>query len=284
MRTIFAVFAFAGCALLLAGGCSAEDLAADEPTATWDDVVKTRVAQRGSQPTRTPKPTSTPFMRRTPTVVATPAPSATPQPTLTPEPTATPNPLSADLAPVLLGIDDLPTGWRISAETLEVELTDTENICGVSVQDPAVVELTGSYEASFTGPFAAQYLSLYDGSQNAAAVFEQLQLAYNACPTEGYDYGDGTWGYVSPISFPQIGEQSFGMRLGVGIEDFVFEFDMVVFRVDEVLAVVVYEDTAALFGGASDPAMFEELVRKAEARIHSHAGLIDSISVPSQSI
>jgi hypothetical protein len=277
-------FFIGGCALILFAACSPESLSGAEPTATWEDIVKTRVAQRNDQPTRTPKPTSTPLVRRTPTILATAGPTSTARPTSTPEATPTPNPMSAELDPVLLGIEDLPTGWRISGENLEMELTDTDNICGVSVQDPAVAERSGSYQASFTGPFAAQFLSLYDGSQNAAAVFEQLQTAYNACPSEGYDYGDGTWGYVSPISFPQIGEQSFGLRLGLGLDDFVIEIDMVIFRVDEVLATVIYEDTGALFGESSSPAVLEELVRKAETRIYTYAELIDNINIPIQTI
>ncbi len=109
-------------------------------------------------------------------------------------------------------------------------------------------------------------------------------MAYNACPSEGYDYGDDTWGYVSPISFPQIGEQSFGLRLGLGLDDFVIEIDMIVFRVDEVLATVVYEDTGVLFGEAANPAILEDLVRKAETRIRANAELIDNIHIPIQTI
>lgn len=283
-RSTRVIFFIGGFALLLFGACSTQDLAGSEPTATYDDVVKTRVAQRNDVPTRTPIPTSTPFFRPNPTIVSTAGPTSTPLPTLTPEPTPTTNPMSAELAPVLLGTEDLPTGWRMSGEGVDLELTDSDNVCGVPIQDPAVAELVGTYEGSLNGPYASQYLSLYDGPGDATAVFEQMQTAFNECPPEGFDYGDGSWGYISPISFPQVGEQSMGMRLGVGIEDFVYEFDMIVFRVDELVVTLVYEDTAAIFGGASDPAMLEDLVRRAEARVHAQAPLIDSINVSPQTI
>lgn len=42
---------------------------------------------------------------------------------------------------------------------------------------------------------------------------------------------------------------------------------MVVSRVNEVLAMVVFEDTTEIFGESPDPAIFDGLVLRAEARI-----------------
>ncbi|MEZ4523018.1 MAG: hypothetical protein R3A46_15480 [Thermomicrobiales bacterium] len=269
----------------LVASCSSGNLGGSKPTATWDEVVKTRVAQRNNQPTRTPIPTSTPFERKTPTIVATAGASPTPHPTFTPEPTPIPNPISASLAPVLLATEDLPTGWRVSREVIEVALTDTDSICGVNVQDPAVAELAGNYEASVVGPYALQSLSLYDGPENAAAVISQLRVAYGSCPSTGYEYEDGTWGFISPVAYPAVGDESFAIRVGIGVEDFTFEIDMVVFRVDEVIATVMLEDTAAQVAGTeTDPALLEQIIRSAEARIINQAELIDGIDVPSQTI
>ena len=271
-------------ALILASACSTGELGGADPTATFDDVVKTRVAERNFQPTRTPIPTSTPFARRTPTILATAGPTNTPAPTSTPEPTPTANPFSAELAPVLLTTEDLPVGWRVSQEGVEAELTETDDICGVEVFDPAVADLVAGYEASATGPFASESISLYDGPDSASSVFSQLELAYLSCPPLGYDYGDGSSLLISQISFPPIGDESVAIRLSLGFEEFTFEVDAVIFRVDEVVAAVYFEDPAAIFGMASDPGLFENLVHRAAERIANHADYIDSINVPIQTI
>jgi hypothetical protein len=284
MKTTSAIAMTSIALTLLIAACSGSDLSGGSPpTATWNEVVKTRVARMSDQSTPTPIPTSTPFFRRTPAEVATAGPSATPEPTFTPAPTETPNPLGAELSPVMLSVEDLPTGWKVSQAALEVELTRFDDVCGVLIQDPAVADLAASYEASLSGPFASQTLSLYDGPANAAAVLSQLQTAYAACPETGYSYADGSWLVIAPISFPTIGEESFGLRLTVGQGEFAIEADMIVFRIDEVLSVVTYADLGDLFGGGASSHL-ETLVRSAEAKIHALADHIDAIEVPIQAV
>jgi hypothetical protein len=251
----------------------------ESPTATYGSAVQTRLAGPG----HTPIPTST--LRsgdKQPTVVRPSTTAAAEEATKTPFATPTLNPFAKEFAPVLLGVADLPTGWTSVPVELTLEAETTSEVCGLPVQDFAMVYVQAEFQKAVTGPFASQGASLYASAVEADATLASLETAFQNCPAEGYDDGESVM-LLAPVAFPQVGDRSFAFRMTLLIDDFAVEMDVVYAQVDRVLVTIGYGVLAG-FGEAIDSTQTEDFIRRAEAKVRTMLDYVNSLQIPSNSV
>lgn len=264
---------------LLLAACGAAGLGGSAPTATYGPAVQTQLASPG----RTAIPTSTPRGgSKQPTVVRSTASPAAAEATKTPFPTPTMNPFATEFAPVLLGVSDLPTGWVSVPTDLTLEIETTSEVCGVPVQDFAMVYVQAEFQKNVTGPFVSQGASLYATAVEAGATLAGLGAAFRNCPAEGYDDGESLT-LLAPVAFPQVGDRSFAFRLTVLVEDFALEMDVVYAQVDRVLVTIGYGSLAG-FGDDIDSTQTEDFIRRAEAKVRAMLDYVNNLQIPSNSV
>lgn len=268
---------------LLLAACGAAGVGGGAPTATFGPAVQTQLADTGPGRTRTPVPTSTPRGGgKQPTVLSTTPTPAAEEAAKTPFPTPTMNPFAMEFAPVLLGVEDLPTGWVTVPTDLTLEAETTSEVCGVPVQDFAMVYVQAEFQKNVSGPFVSQGASLYSSAVEADATLASLEGAFQNCPTEGYSDGESTT-LLSPLAFPQVGERSFAYRLTLLIEGFALEMDVVYAQVDRVLVTIGYGSLAG-FGEDVDSVQTEDFIRRAEAKVRGMLDYVNGLQIPSNSV
>jgi len=267
---------------ILLAGCGAGGLG-DAPTATFGPAVQTRLAEADPGRMRTPRPTSTPFNQSKPGVVITPDSTAKPAgPTKTPLPTPTMHPAAQQFATVLLGVQDLPTGWTVIPPELLVDAGQTSEICGVLVSDYASIYVQGDYEMSVAGPYITEGLSLYASATEADLTLANFEQAYTSCPPEGFTGAEYST-VLAPLAFPQVGDRSFAFRMTVIAGDFAVEMDVVYAQVDKVIVSLGY-GTLSGFGDTIDSTQTESFARGAEAKVRAMLDFINTLDAPSTAI
>lgn len=226
--------------------------------------------------TETPTVAATPTLAETLTTAATPTVVETPtdEPALeqspTSEPTtpaATPSPDQGDDMPtqasedtgdddakpeddlaqsLLLEVPELPTGWTLSEVGMddddESETDDEEGICGAPPID-AQVEASGeaerSFQASQLGPFAFHLIGLFATEDEAEQAFELTRQAFSCEQwTDVDETGEETVWQISPLSFPNPGDETFAVRINATSDGFAFEGDVIAVRVGRSFMVI----------------------------------------------
>src|SRR5690606_8753859 len=176
--------------------------------------------------TATLTPTHTP----TATATSTAMPTNTPSPTATNTPTATPTPkppTEEELAASLLTLDDLPSGWIMDPDANEEESVNVEEeretysfLCE-ELPRRALLTVDADFQKGDFGPFLTHSLTLYPPG-TAADALADIRDAVEACSEYETTLDDGTptTMRVQPMSFAQLGEERFAIRMT--IEDLPF--------------------------------------------------------------
>lgn len=162
------------------------------------------------------------------------------QPTPTPPPTPERPRSSGELRAALISLEDLPVGWS----ELPGAGDDSDvgpDACGLNSLDP---QPRASAEANFrrasTGPFLLHAVEAYASGQ-AAVLFDVLRMAYESCrsPIDIQDGFDQITLTISPLSFPQLGDETIAVR--VLFESYLtpFEADLVAIRRGDLVSAVV---------------------------------------------
>lgn len=188
--------------------------------------------------TETARSTATvlPSATSTPTVTPTSTPTSTP--TVTPP--LTPRPLSqTDLQETLLTLEDIPAGWAKGADEVEDD-SDTFSFLCLEFQKKSIATASVSFEQGQMGPFLVNSLTTYNPDEGKK-LFAEMKAAVDQCPiiTETQN-GETTEWTISPVSFPQLGDESFAVRAS---SDFLLgfvEMDSVYFRIGDTLSSTMY--------------------------------------------
>lgn len=168
------------------------------------------------------------------------------------------------LAAAMLTLEDLPAGWTASPPDAD---DTTDEFC--EGEDPfteiqADEEVEASFQQSDVGPFIASFAEQHGSDDEAQEALDLFVDAVNSCGefTNVEEDGTETIYRFSPLSFPQLGDDTFAARLsgttafGPITADFVFARDG-----DRVGGIV----NAAL--GAMDSSLTEPLMRKVMERL-----------------
>lgn len=193
--------------------------------------------------------------------------TATTVETAGPSPTASEDQIAERLGGALLTIEDMPTGWTVSPADEDDD--DETPICGIesgAFGDEALDRLTANFQQSELGPFLAQIIDRFAEGE-AKGIMTEFGDAFGSC-TEFVDVdedGEETSWRLSPLSFPNIGDETFAFRMSttVAILGFV-ELDFVVWRRGDVVEVIGHVSTG--FEGI-DSEQTESFVRRADDKL-----------------
>ena len=213
---------------------------------------------------RTPSPTPAP----TPTLTPTPSPARTATPTATPVPRGTSTPLaspatavSIDLARALLALDDMPADWRNAEPD-----GGTAQPCGqqAALSTQAIRQVEASYQRGALGPFVNHTVASYRPGDAARAMDSTRRLFEECEEWEGSHLGYQFTFRVSTLPFPELGDQSFALRLDAdGPLLLVAQTDLVFVRRGDV-AFLLAHTTAGLRSASVDSELTERLTRRAD--------------------
>jgi hypothetical protein len=137
-----------------------------------------------------------------------------------PATTTAPRITEEDLRTVLISLEELPTGWSESAEESE----DVE-ICGygsLSDELETVAFVDADYEDPTGSELLPEGLAVFADGPEAGMALARDRLS---CPSfDGGELGEIT---ISPASFPNVGDDSFAVRLSAQVES----IDVTIFQV-----------------------------------------------------
>jgi hypothetical protein len=174
---------------------------------------------------------------------------------------------SSDLNDVVVQLDDLPTGWSVTPPE-ETDDEGDEQICeghdplnAIEPQDEAE---SGFQESDF-GPYVASGAAQYSDDDEASEVIDQFAETANACQTftETDEDGTVTEYTISPLSFPDLGDETFAFRMSATSPLGPFAVDVAVARQGEFMVSIF---NAAL-GTAPDSALTESLTQTMLGRL-----------------
>lgn len=171
----------------------------------------------------------------------------------------------AELQDALPELGDLPSGWVVSVDDEEDD-DETDEVCGESAEEDLepLAEAAVGFEQSEFGPFIATALMTMDDADDA---LDKVREGFSACTEWTVVDEDGaeiTY-HLSPLSFAEVGEEAFAVRMSAAIPFFgAFTGDLVYFRRGSTLA-----SMAALSLGpvGPDTELLEELALDTDARL-----------------
>lgn len=259
--------------LVMLAGCSDDDQADTVPTPTRPTSASAdtspSVAADESAETSTTDLTSVPNETTADTTKA--ITTVPPSTTVPPETTGAPVADGNDPTEIIITLADMPTGW--SPMPPDEEEDDSDDLACLDAAFESVglgedLETDTDYpqaEASFSqsefGPFVLSYVvsGLDDGV--LGDFMDVLPEAFASC--DGTTDPDGYTYSVLPISFPDLGDQTFATRLDGTGGMLPISMVLVLTRVDDVL---IYSANAAL-GGGIDAALLEDLTDTMVGRV-----------------
>jgi hypothetical protein len=266
--------------LALATACGSDD------DGNGDDEIAAADSPTEVTETPTPEPEESAEPEPTPTeIIEEPDPTATPE-ELADEPEPSGNGQTRDIEGLLLSLDDLPSGWT---ETLDAFDDDMDMDGGDVADDPfdapcgiqpleevyePVAEADRSFQGTELGPYLSQNLVQLGSSDQAAGAMGMIRELF-ACDEwiETDEFGDEIVYVINEVPFDGVGDDSFGIRLGMSFFDDDeldmfgdFGFDMVFLHRAEYISIFIHFD---LFGmGTAD---IESLVRRADEKLQAGA-------------
>jgi hypothetical protein len=179
--------------------------------------------------------------------------------------TTTASSKDVDLDQVVVQLSDLPTGWSVSPPDSEDETDDS--FC--EGQDPfneikAKEEVESSFQQSDFGPFVASGASIYTGDDQADEVMGLLTTMANKCQkfTETDDDGTKTEYTISPLSFPDMADDTFAFRMSAMSPFGPFNLDVAAVRDDDTVVSIINGGI-----GAADSDLTESLMRTMVGRL-----------------
>ena len=127
------------------------------------------------------------------------------------------------------------------------------------------VRQEATFRKSVLGPYLAVGISSYSGEmkdEQFAAVVE----AFNDCPSFTVTDADGPAKFTaSPLSFPNLGDETLALRFAASAQDTDFEVDAISVRVGHNVISVLQIALAGLDSGASEKAALSALANLEEA-------------------
>lgn len=181
-------------------------------------------------------------------------------PTPTPDPSVAP--LEALLSEALLTLEDMPAGWTTSPR-VDLNGGGALALCGVPSQHSPSAQVDAGYQQSDIGPFVGHIVQAF-ASGEAADTLADGRAAAGSCNgwTETSEDGTQTQWQVTPLAFPQLGDETLALRLSAEASQFgVVTMDLVYVRRGDYLTgvansvwgyVVDSEQTVALAGRADE--------------------------------
>jgi hypothetical protein len=258
-------------ALLLVGcGGAASNRAETRATATPETVhatattatVPVATSQRGE--THTPSPAASATVTR-PAVTTTPAaaPMSSEEPTSTAD-AARRDVTDADLAMALLRLEDLPVGWTTQPLT-EMDEDDDSTICDVREPDtriePAARAKT-EFQQSDMGPFLAHRVADHERWETAESEMRFVRDAFSCSEWNTMIDGREVTYRITPLSFPQLGDDAYAVRVAFAFDFVLIETNFVFIRVNRYVIAIAH------FGiGGVDSAQTELFARLAVERL-----------------
>lgn len=243
--------------VIIIAGCS---------TGPSENAVQTAISK-----TETARPTitATPQPSKTPTITPTATPTSTNTPTPTPTFTSTPTPkplTQADLEKALISLDDLPAGWAVRpGEDKGNEASkETFTFLCQEYQRKAIDSASVDFQKSQLGPFLSHSVTVYPPGE-AGSQLVKMHSAVDQCPTFKDTQNGTTFDWtVTPISFPQLGDQSFAIRLSSEFALGIIEVDSVYIQIGDTITSVQY----MVMGLQSiDSTQTEQFARMAEGKL-----------------
>lgn len=187
----------------------------------------------------------------------------------------------ATLRQALLTIEDLPTGWTTAAE--EEGATEEEPApCGI---EPTEEETTSVEEHFQKGELEDQLMvsvSAFDNAGDAEAALQEFRTQLQNCREWEDTDDEGThfaWA-LSPLSFPNLGEETVAFRVSADITGNEEGFEITASMVGDMIVVRrvnavsgVFHFGLGLFGPAEiDSEQTETFARKADEKLSSAFG------------
>jgi hypothetical protein len=187
-------------------------------------VTNTPVPELTSTPEAAPSPTESEETEEMATATQEPEPTPTTAPTNTavPTDTAVPSPTEEPetateidqelLLESLLTINDMPTGWSGTAATFEVrEPGGTYTFACADLPARSTGQARVEFEKSSMGPFLQEAVIVYPTEEDAEDALADLSSAAQECQNWTDESGND-W-TISPLSFPNFGDETFAARL-----------------------------------------------------------------------
>ena len=186
-----------------------------------------------------------------------------------PATTATTVLTDADLQPMLLTVDDMPTGWSIDT-TDSSNSSDGMPKCLQELDSLDTGPSDASAEAKFIGsasglPAADETIGPF--GPGAPSTFDQATAFLDSCSDVSFDSdGQHISGTMGKMAFPAVGDQSAAWRMSYTVQGLPLTIDVVLARQGD-LGVLV---SAAYFGTA-DPRFLQTMTTKALSKLPASA-------------
>ena len=164
-----------------------------------------------------------------------------------------------ELAPLLLTVTDLPTGWSATPATGPGGASPVCNAPSLQATFGAVPTAEADFQQSDLGPFVVESIGRYDTPDTATQVLQYMQQSA-ACGT--WTSSDGAQNTMTAQPAPGLGDESLAYRFTVKSAQFTLESDIVVVRVG---AIVLQLLNASL--QSVDSALTQSLVQQAVAKL-----------------
>lgn len=166
---------------------------------------------------------------------------------------------NAALEDVVVKLSDLPSGWTGSPPENDDKADDT--FCDDAdplVEIEPVQEAEANFQQSDFGPFLVSLAGRYDSEDTAKDVMDRFADAVDVCQsfTEVDEDGVETSYTFSPLSFPDLGDDTYAARLNGTTAFGPVALDMVFTRVDDKVLAVMNGGF-----GAADTALTEQMLR-----------------------
>lgn len=206
-----------------------------------------------------------------------PAPTHTPEPAATRAPTAVPEAAEgpslieglglaagqADLdglAELLVTVEELPEGWRASA--VEMETNDGQGTYNPFCKEGWPARSIGKVAVDLqSGGLSGQYLTytitVFESERDAELSYAEYKNAAAECPQ--WTNAQGSNFSLTPVSYPDYGDESFAVRINMGGA----AADGVQIRVDNVLIHVL------LIGEDSDQELQQTIIEAGLAKLEN---------------
>jgi hypothetical protein len=175
--------------------------------------------------------------------------------------TTTEPPAETDLNAVVLQLEEMPTGYAVDASADDE--TGDDDICGEDPTEdvPADEEAKVSFTAGDFGPFASSIVAQYSDEMTAAEFMDATTGAFENC-REFTDPDDGTAYTFSGLAFPDLGDDTFAIRMTADSDFGSAAADLVYVRVGDRVML-----TGNLAFGSVDSELTEEWSRLVAGRM-----------------
>jgi len=165
------------------------------------------------------------------------------------------------LSDVVVQLEDLPSGWSVSPPDDQADDSDDEFCEGVDPfnEIPPQDEAESSFQQSDFGPFIGSGAAHYTDEDEASEVIDLVSETANACQsfTETDEDGTETEYTIAPLSFPDLGDETFAFRVSASSLFGPFALDVAAVRDGEFTVSII----AGGFGAPPDSELTEELAQ-----------------------